>query len=177
MRHCLVIAALMLPATLSAHRLDEYLQATLLSIEPGRIEASVRMVPGVAVSSAVIADIDSDGNGALSEAEKQAYAKRVSSGLSLSVDGRPLVLRLVSAKFPTPDLMRQGLGEIHLELTADFPASPASHHLRFENHFRSDKAIYLVNCLVPRDAHIHIGTQTRNKNQSSYELEFVAAVN
>jgi hypothetical protein len=36
-----------------AHRLDEYLQATLISVEKSRVDASMRLVPGIAVSSAV----------------------------------------------------------------------------------------------------------------------------
>ena len=49
---------LSLPATLFAHRLDEYLEATILSLDAGRVVGSMRLVPGVAVSAAVIASID-----------------------------------------------------------------------------------------------------------------------
>ena len=164
---------LLLPATGSAHRLDEYLQATLLSVASERIEASVRLVPGVAVSSAVIANIDANGDGMFSEAEQQAYALRVLRDLSLSVDNQPLALRLISASFPAPAEMMQGLGEIELEFTADLPGGGANRHLRFENHFQSNSAVYLVNCLVSRDKNIRIGAQTRNENQSSYQLDFV----
>jgi len=178
MKHLLAIAAailLSLPATTSAHRLDEYLQATLLSVDSERVEASVRLVPGVAVSSAVIANIDANGDGGFSEAEEQAYTLRVSRDLSLSVDNQPLALRLVSASFPAPSEMKQGLGEIDLELAADLPGGGANRHLHFENHFQSNSAVYLVNCLVPRDRNIRIGAQSRNQNQSSYQLDFVRA--
>ena len=47
----------------SAHRLDEYLQATLIAVEKDRVEVSLRLIPGVAVSSAVIASIDTNGDG------------------------------------------------------------------------------------------------------------------
>ena len=64
-----------------AHRLDEYLQATILSIEPGSVQATVRLVPGVAVASPVIASIDRDHNGVLSREEQRrpeaAAARRV----------------------------------------------------------------------------------------------------
>jgi hypothetical protein len=38
----------------SAHRLDEYLQATIFSVEKDGIQASMRLVPGIAVSSAIM---------------------------------------------------------------------------------------------------------------------------
>ena len=55
-RRLIVAAAiLLLPgAPVSAHRLDEYLQATLISVEKDRVQAPMRLVPGVAVSSFVL---------------------------------------------------------------------------------------------------------------------------
>jgi hypothetical protein len=171
---CIVGAIiLLLPVTSAAHRLDEYLEATLLSVEPDRIEASMRLVPGVAVSSAVIASIDTSRDGVLSEAEQQAYAQRVSRDLSLSVDGRPLVLHVVSATFPSLEDMKQGTGEIQLELAAELPRGAADRRLRFENHHQSAIAVYLVNCLVPHDKNVRITAQSRSENQSVYQLDFV----
>ena len=71
-----------------AHRLDEYLQATLLSIEPGGVQATMHMVPGVAVAPAVIADIDSNHDGMLSSEEQRRYAQNVLADLQLKEDGQ-----------------------------------------------------------------------------------------
>ena len=176
MNKLLAIAAAMLffqsaPAT--AHRLDEYLQATLLSVEPGKLEASMRLVPGVAVSSAVVEGMDIDGDGALSEAEQQAYALRVLKDLSVKIDNQPLALHLVSASFPAPEQMRQGIGEIQLNLEADLPQGSAGRRLIFENHHQGNIAVYLVNCLVPRNKDIRITAQSRNEDQSFYQLDYV----
>jgi hypothetical protein len=54
-----------------AHRIDEYLQATILSLEAHRVQASMRLIPGMLVSPSVIAAIDSDGDGAFSESEER----------------------------------------------------------------------------------------------------------
>jgi hypothetical protein len=172
-----IVGALILlsPGVVSAHRLDEYLQATLLSIEPGRVEASMRLVPGVAVSSEVIASIDTNGDGVLSAAEQQDYAQRVARDLSLSVDGRPLALHIVSASFPSVGEMKQGVGEIQLDFTAALPHGAADRRLTFANHHEAAIAAYLVNCLVPHDQDIHITAQNRNENQSLYQLDFVQA--
>jgi hypothetical protein len=164
---------LLLPGMAWAHRLDEYLEATLLSVEPDRIELYMRLVPGVAVSSAVIASIDTNGDGVLSEAEQQAYAQRVSRNLSLSIDSQPLALHIVSANFPPLEEMTRGLGEIQLEFTAELPRGAGDRRLRFENHHQGTIAVYLVNCLVPHDKNIRITAQSRNENQSVYQLDFV----
>ena len=46
-----------------AHRLDEYLQAAILTIEKDRVQVSMRLTPGVAVYAVVLAGIDSNGDG------------------------------------------------------------------------------------------------------------------
>ena len=106
----------------SAHRLDEYLQAIILSVEKDHVQASMRLIPGVAVSSSVIASIDSNGDGVLSQVEQRAYAQRVLGDLSLTVDGNRMRPKLVSASFPQIEQMKEGLGEIHIEFTADAAA-------------------------------------------------------
>ena len=112
-----------------AHRLDEYLQATILSVDKDHLQASMRMIPGVAVSSSIIASIDSNGDGVLSQTEQQAYAQRVLGDLSLTVDGRSLSPKLVSESFPQIALMKEGLGEIHIEFTAELPRGGSKRRL------------------------------------------------
>src|SRR5437868_841861 len=86
-----------------AHRLDEYLQATLISVEKNRVQAQVRLTPGVAVFPIVLAIIDTNADGVISESEQQVYAERVLWDLSVTVDGDRLRPKLVSAKFPMID--------------------------------------------------------------------------
>jgi hypothetical protein len=69
--------------------------------------------------------------------------------------------------------MKQGIGEIQISFTASLPAGGGRRRLIFENHHWSPIAVYLVNCLVPQDKDIQIGTQNRNENQSYYQLDFV----
>src|ERR1700756_247828 len=94
-----VTILLLLGGPASAHRLDEYLQATMLSVEKDHVQASMRLIPGVAVASSVIASIDSNGDGTLSTAEQRAYAERVLGDLSLTVDGHRVRPKLVSVGF------------------------------------------------------------------------------
>lgn len=156
-----------------AHRLDEYLQATLISIEKDRVQAEIRLTPGVAVLPVVLAKIDSDADGSISEAEQHAYAESVLRDLSLTVDGDGLRLRLVSTKFPKIEEMKEGRGEIQLEVMGEVPVSSRNRRLVFENHHEGAIAAYLVNTLVPRDPNIRITGQNRNYKQSSYQLDYV----
>jgi hypothetical protein len=167
----LLVLSLGVPAW--AHRVDEYLQATMISVETDRIQVSMRMVPGIAVAAAVIASIDMNGDGVIADAEGQAYAERVLDNLSLTVDGTRVSPRLLASSFPTIDALRAGVGQISLAFMAPLPRSPAHRTLVFENHHQHHMAAYLVNCLVPRDRKIRIMAQIRNQDQSFYRLDFV----
>jgi hypothetical protein len=158
-----------------AHRLDEYLQATILSVEKNRVQGSMRLIPGVAVSSIVIASIDADGDGFISEAEGRAYAERVLGDLSLTIDGNHLKPRLVSVNFPRIEEMKEGMGEIQIEFIADLPRGAPNRKLVLENHHQNRMAAYLVNCLVPQDQDIQVIAQNRNEDQSFYELDYAVA--
>ena len=159
----------------SAHRLDEYLQATLISVEKDHVEVSMRLIPGIAVSSAVIASIDTNGDGVLSPQERWDYAQRVLSELALSIDGKKLEPKLKSADFPQIQEMRDGLGEIHIEYTAELPGGGPNRKLILENNDQRQRAVYLVNALVPSDPGISIVAQKRNQVQSTYELDYTQA--
>jgi hypothetical protein len=161
------------PAT--AHRLDEYLQATLIAVEKDRVQVQIRLTPGVAVFPFVLAMIDTNADGVISESEQRVYAERVVRDLSVTVDGDRLMPRLVSTKFPGTGEMKEGLGEIQLEFSADLPRNGTNRRLIFENHHQSRIAAYLVNCLVPRDPDIRFIAQNRNESQSLYRLDYVQA--
>jgi hypothetical protein len=155
-----------------SHRLDEYLQGTILSVETNRIEAQITLTPGITVSPLLLSEIDSDANGVISEAEQRSYAGRVLRDISLAIDGHRLAPRLVSMRFPTIAEMQEGRGEIHLDFNADLPRGAGNRKFTLENHHEKRIAAYQVNCLVPRDPHIRVVAQNRDYSQSHYELEY-----
>jgi hypothetical protein len=169
----LLTGAVAMPA--SAHRLDEYLQATLFSVEKDRVQAEMRLIPGVAVSSFVLASMDTNSDGAISEAERRAYADRVLRDVSLTMDGDVLRPRLISVEFPEVQEMKEGLGEIRIEFSVDLPRGGGNRRLVFENHHQGRIGAYLVNVLVPRDRDIRVVAQNRNEQQSFYQLDYVQA--
>ena len=156
-----------------AHRLDEYLQATTISLEKDRVQAQIRLTPGVAVFPIVFASIDSDADGIISEAEQHAYAERVLRDLSLTIDGDRVQLRLVSSRASNVQEMMDGRGEIQLDVDGNVPHGGHDRRLVFENHHESPIAAYLVNCLVPSDPDIRVTAQDRNYDQSFYQLDYV----
>jgi len=162
-----------LPA--SAHQLDEYLQATTISLAKDRVRAELRLTPGVAVFPAVFASIDTSGDGALSPAEQEAYARRVLRDLSLTLDGERLPLRLASWKFAAKEELKAGRGDMEIDFTATVPRSGHDRSLVFENHHQNRIAAYLVNCLVPSDPDIQVTGQSRNYLQSVYHLDYAQA--
>ena len=152
------------------HRLDEYLQGTLVSVEKTSIQAEITLTPGVAVYPIVLAEIDTNADGVISETEQRAYAGRVLHDLSATIDGRPLRLQLLSTQFPTIAEMKDGLGEIRIDFGADLPSGGGTRRLILENHHLSRIAAYQVNCLIPRDPSIRIVAQNRNYSQSFYQV-------
>jgi len=164
---------LSLGTSASAHRLDEYLQATTISLEKDRVQAQIRLTPGVAVYPFVMATIDTDRDGVISEPEQRVYAERVLGDLSLAVDGDRSKLKLISTNFPEADAVKEGLGEIQIDFAADVRPGSPERKLVFENRHQRPIAAYLVNCLAPLDPDIQVAAQNRNYEQSLYRLDYV----
>ena len=173
----IIIAALALAAPVFAHRLDEYLQAIIVSLAENHIQASMRLIPGVAVSSAVIAAVDVNKDGVFSEVEQQTYAQKVLHDLSLSIDGQKLTPVLRTVTFPAPAEMKEGLREIHIEFTAELPAGSSKRRLTVDNHHQPGISVYLMNCLVPQDRNIRVIAQNRSANQSYYRVDYAQSGN
>jgi hypothetical protein len=169
----LSLALLAFPRPSFGHRLDEYLQATTISLEKDRIALEMRLSPGVAVAPFVIAAIDRNGDGVISPAEEATYVAQLLGDVTLTLDGDALPLHLTSKVFASVQDMREGLGEIHLEFWADVPRQDiGARKLLFENGHLKQIAAYLANAIVPADPDLRITGQTRNFQQSSYRLDY-----
>jgi len=169
----LLLGSFALPSTSQAHRLDEYLQATLVSIEPSEVRLQINLTPGVAVADQVIQLIDHDRDGVISTNEATAYAKLLMRDLSLRLDQRKVELKLISSNFPTPTELRTGSGIIQIEFFAAIGPLPArAHRLILENRHLRALSVYLFNAAPPRSGSVHIARQKRNDSQSTGEIEF-----
>ena len=172
-RTTLLLALLYFPSDVFAHRDDEYLQATLVVIEPSGVRLQINLTPGVAVAEQVLARIDRDRDGAISKNEAAAYAELLKRDLTLRVDGRKLELKLAASEFVEPAELRSGSGIIQMEFSAiSGPLAAGPHRLTLENRHLTSISVYLINAARPGFATIEITRLKRNDNQSTGEIEF-----
>ena len=156
-----------------AHRLDEYLQATRLSVATNRLDLSIDLTPGVAIADQLLVVIDTDRDGRISEKEVAAYAQRVLNDIRIRLDERVLALNLEHTSFPALHEVKMGLGVIRIKATAPVaPLSVGNHALSLTNAHLPAISVYLVNALVPKDPALKITKQTRDELQKTYRLEF-----
>jgi hypothetical protein len=169
----LLTGALARPAPLGAHRLDEYLQATRIAIDRDRVVVELDLTPGVAVAPSVLAVIDRDRDGTITEAEGTDYARQVIDALVVHLDGRPVRPTIDKKTMPAWQAVAEGTGVIRLEASASIPAiGSGPHALRFRNVHRSDIGVYLVNALVPADDRLAITRQRRDPLQREVTIDF-----
>ena len=172
-RVTVLLALLSLPTNVFAHRDDEYLQATLVVIEPDDIRLQIYLTPGIAVAEQVIARIDRDRDGVISANEAAAYAELLKRDLTVRLDGQRLALKLTASEFVPPEELRTGSGIIQVGFSASFgPLAAGSHRLSLENRHLPAISVYLINAAQPRFATVEITRQKRTHNQSVGEIEF-----
>jgi hypothetical protein len=168
------LALLGFPFSGFAHRLDEYLQATLVVIEPDGIKLQINLTPGMAVAVPVLALMDRNHDGVISTNEAAAYAEFFQHDLALRLDERPLELKCTTSEFPATDELRTGSGIIQLEYaTASIAFASGTHELTFENRHQTNWSVFLVNAALPKSSAIQITRQTRSENQSTGRIEFI----
>jgi len=157
----------------SAHRLDEYLQAARLAIEPHRVELVLDLTPGTAVAERVIAEIDRDRDRSISAEEGRAYAQQVVGALVVDIDGRPLRLTLIDNEFPAIDAMMTGIGTVRLRAQASLPAlNGGRHHLHYRNTHQPSGSVYLANALMPSNDRVAVTSQHRDVDQRELTIDY-----
>jgi len=160
-------------AAVSAHRYDEYLQASRIAITPAGVRLEVSLTPGIAVADDVIREMDTNRDAVLSDAERTAYAQQLVQGLSLRFDDALVPLALVGATFPPPNTIRGGDAAITMIVAARL-ARPAAgaHRLAFRNANTAHGAVYLANALMPDDARVAITGMTHALDQSGLTVAY-----
>jgi hypothetical protein len=163
-------------ADVSAHRLDEYLQATRISVATNRVDLSIELTAGVAVAGHLLTLIDLDRDGRISADEGKAYAQRFLNDLQLRLDAESVALKLGDHSFPPLESMKAGVGVIRINAAAAIERLQAGPHtLSLTNAHLPDISAHLVNAVVPKDRAITITRQRRNESQAGYELRFGVA--
>jgi hypothetical protein len=164
-----------LPWRADAHRLDEYLQATRVSIAADGVRVELDLSPGVAVAADVVGAIDLDRDGHIGDREADAYAADVLRGVSVTVDGRATPLRLQQRAFADVADMREGIGTIRLTAAAPLAVAAGRHRLTLVNANAPAIGVFLANALTPADARITLGTQRRDPLQRTFSVDYDVA--
>lgn len=164
---------LVVGASLSAHRRDEYLQAARLAIDPDTVEVEIDLTPGIAVADQILAEIDGDADGSVSSVERRRYVERVLTAIALDVDGRPLRVELVDSWSTAIETLRNGEGALRIRAVASMPRLRAgTHHLRYRNYHHTDLGVYLANALVPASPRVTIVAQRRDFDQRELVVDY-----
>jgi hypothetical protein len=168
-----VLAAAAMPVTPAAHRLDEYLQASRVSVARDRIALEIDLTPGVNIASDVIARLDRDGDTAISPIEAQSYGRSVLADLAVALDGRPVSLTLTRVEVSTIAELREGMGAIRVQATATIDGSVAGRrNLYLQNNHQPENSVYLANALVPDTTDVRIVRQSRDSRQRNLRIEY-----
>ena len=173
-RLLMVIAGvLVLLPSLAAHRLDEYLQATVAMIEPNGIRLRINLTPGVDVADQVLAKIDLNRDAVISEREAATYAESLRRDLVVRLDGSDAGLEVAALSFPEVDELRTGRGTVRIEFSvSSTPLVVGAHRLTVENRHLPRASVYLFNAALPKSGSVKIGRQKRSNDQHRGEIEF-----
>ena len=163
-----VLLALSLVGGAPAHRLDEYLQASLIGVSRDNTDVEIHLTPGVAMLPIWMAVVDQDRDGRISTEEERAYVDRVIREVELRVDGVPAPLSPIESTFPTIEVLREGLGTVRMKLRA----RRSGHNLRFENRHLPQISAYLVNCLAAPSDGLVVSRQVRDEAQRSISFDY-----
>ena len=107
-----IFTGLSLAIPLRAHRVEGLLQSSLVEVLPSQIGVEVTLAPGMDVAPKVVALLDANGDGVLSEAESTAWSTRFMPGQNVTVDGHSLPLNLKSVRISPLAEMSEGHAEI-----------------------------------------------------------------
>jgi hypothetical protein len=166
--------AVVVCATVSAHRRDEYLHAARLAIEPGRVDLELDLTPGIAVAETIIARLDHDGDGRVSPAEEREYVDRMLRATVLDIDGHALLVEPIRSTFPALNDFRRGNGTIQIQAVAALPPqAPGDHHLSLRHTNQGDASVFLANAFVPTSDRVIIMAQRRDPTQRSLTIDYV----
>ncbi len=167
------LLSMCLSITVSAHVLDQYLQVAQIALAPHNVRIELRLIPGVQVADRICTLIDTDGDGRITTAEEQAYARRVLQDIELAISDVNVPLTLTAMQFPTQPEMREGLGTIRLTFEASATLNAVAHQqLYFRNNHLPEPGVYLVNALMPTTNEIKIGGQERDPLQRGLRLDY-----
>lgn len=168
-----LLFAVLAPAATLAHPLDEFPQATYLTVAATRIEVELDLTPGVLVALRILPAIDTDGDQVVADAEGRAYVASVLREVALRVDGQPLALVVDRIELPPYLNFQAGYGTIRVFATAEVAdGTTGTRRLYYTSNYAPAGAVHQVNAFVAEGAAIALGPQNRDDAQQRLALDY-----
>jgi nickel/cobalt transporter (NicO) family protein len=168
----LLLSSVQTPSV-SAHPLDEFLQAMYVSLGGDQIGVEVDLTPGVLVGPQVVQLIDTNGDGQITEEEAQSYARQVFQQLSVELDGQPRAIVLTKVVAAPVLNLASGAGSLQLIGTLDSSVIAAgTHELTIQNHYAPIQSMYQSAVVLDKPNQVGVGKQTRDQTLQSLRVDF-----
>lgn len=148
MRRVLPALLALLLGHAGAHPLDEIVQGAYLSLAPGKVLLELDLSPGPLVVGKVLAALDPNGDGKVTAAEARAYAGKVLSQSTLTVDGKALPWRLDEIQVPAYGNLKTAGDTIKIYATAARPDRAGAHTLTYLNRYAPAKSQPIANIFL-----------------------------
>ena len=166
---------LTLPFGAAAHRLDECLQATRVSMFSDHLAVQTFVTPGTLLAARLFARIDADRDGNLSQSEGRRFADQFVQEITLTVDGNRVPLTLTGSQYPTLAELSGGEAMILFEMSAATRQAPGRHRATLRNDNDPAVSIYLANAMLPKDPSVPVVRQERDPTQRTLTVEYDVA--
>ena len=145
-----LLAALACPAAAHPHAYVD--QQALLSVGPDGAEVRLVIVPSPAEGPAILAHLDGDGDGVVSDAEAAAFGAEVLAETSLALDGRDMTLEHVATEVADPAAVAAGTGAITVTASARFGSlAPGAHRVELAAAYGGFSNDWFVQPYLGRD--------------------------
>lgn len=172
----LLSGLLLRPTPVAAHSLDQFLQASYLTLGAKQVDLELDLTPGLMVAPQVLQSLDSDGNQQISESEGRAYAETLLQNISLEIDGQVYTLRLTSLELPTFLNLQAGYGTLKVFAQTDaLPTTTNTHRLFYKNSNQLTGSVWQVNAFVEDGAAFSLGPQNRDDLQQTLTVAYAPA--
>jgi hypothetical protein len=165
---------LLFPSSVAAHPLDEFYQATFITVVPNRITMQIELYTGVMVAPQVLPMIDINRDGIISETESEAYIDLFLDDVVIEIDGFPVSVIATDIEMPSPLELKAGVGVIRFKLYTDLPPNHrGNHQFYYDNKHRPDlNSIYLANAIRDTANWVEINNQERDIFQANLTLDY-----
>ena len=156
-----------------AHPADMLTQAAYITLSPSQIKIELDLTAGELVAQGFLAKLDPNQNRKIDQQEIQALANLVLEQLTLTVNDKPVPLKLESSKIPEIAQVKLGGGQVQLVFIGA-PSVLGQNQFVFKNSYAPVKSAYLANVFV-QSKDVKIVSQKRDQTQQTFEVRFSIA--